>query len=102
MQKICADVLRQCCFKMKDGDSSIVLTHYAPLVPPISEDPDNGEGWAYDCITKVIDAIRPILVVNGHLHSRLGSQSEYNGTLIDFPPKEGRMHTIDLDTMRLV
>jgi Icc-related predicted phosphoesterase len=95
MNKICADVLRQCCFKMKDGDMSIVLTHYAPLVPPLTGEPGNKEGWAFQSIRDVLNSVKPILCVCGHLHDVLGTKFYYNNTLIDFPGKEGSFYELD-------
>jgi len=90
--KCCHEVLRQCLFKMKDRDQSIILSHYAPLTDKIVG--GSKEGWMYNSIQKVVEAIKPIAVVYGHIHDLFGQTYVKDGTLyICAGPKGGVLDT---------
>ncbi|MCZ7645926.1 MAG: metallophosphoesterase [Planctomycetota bacterium] len=74
-------------------DAIVLLTHYPPALPGLSF---AGE---YACIGKLVDDLRPLVVIAGHDHSRHSDRFLYAGpkgrSLIVFPGPGGG--TIDLD-----
>jgi predicted phosphodiesterase len=93
MAKCCHEVLRQCLFKMKDGSQSIILSHYGPLTNRIIGG-GSKEGWFYESIQKVVEAIRPIAIVHGHTHDLAGQAYVKDGTLyVCTGPKGGILDT---------
>jgi len=93
LAKCCQEVLRQCMFKMKNGDQSIVLTHYCALNGAIYC--KNPLGWFSSNINSVIDAIRPLVVIQGHKHSLAGKVWRYNNTIYINPGNKGMCLNID-------
>lgn len=98
MREVCKAVIDKCMSKMKNGDSSIILTHYPANLPELwMFDGGNPEGWMFGCIRTVIDAIKPLAVIQGHLHGLFGHAGEYEGSLVVYPgPKGGYL---DVDTV---
>lgn len=97
ISSLCDKVLRQCLLKMCNGDHSILLTHYPPILPntpvgvlcPEEEGFSDPEGYFYDSILDVINACKPKLVVCGHVHGLFGTDITYNGTRVIFPGPQG-------------
>lgn len=75
------------------NDAIVLLTHYPPKLPGLSF---AGE---YACIGKLVDDLRPLVIVAAHDHGRFSEQFLYDGprgrSLIVFPGPGGG--TIDLD-----
>ena len=65
--KVADDVLRQCLAKMANGDRSILLTHYPPAIPGQNLS-GQGQHWFHKAVFNVAEAIRPSVVIAGHLH----------------------------------
>lgn len=90
LSKICKDVLEKCLQNFKDGDRSILITHYPPLIDGVLT-LHRPEGLLFDCVRSVIDAIKPDLVVTGHTHDNFGKIIDYNGSSIVFPGPSGML-----------
>jgi Icc-related predicted phosphoesterase len=98
MAELCGKLLRQSLLKMKDGDNSIFLTHYcAKQAIHGMSDP----GFFYESITKTIDALRPLVVIQGHAHAIFGRNWIYNGTLMLNPGGKGDVMTINEETLKI-
>lgn len=85
LMPVCSDVLRQAMFKMQPGDHSIVVSHYPALIKEVYGDVHSPEGWMFDCVAKVLDALRPLALVTGHIHELFGQAGTWNGTLLLHP-----------------
>ncbi len=96
MSRLCGGLLRQALLKMKDGDNSIFLTHYCA-----KQEGMDAPGFYYESITKTIEALRPLVVIQGHSHKIAGKNWIYNGTLFLNPGKKGDVMTIDENTLRI-
>lgn len=96
MTRVCGDVLRQCMLKMKDGDQSVILTHFdAARVVYHGRAFPALEGWAYDCVRMVAEAVRPLAVMQGHSHRMGGEYDLHDGTLYWFPGQGGYLNIVD-------
>ena len=77
----------------KSPDKLIVLTHYPPLLDSVLKFSGNPAGWAFRCIASMIDILKPVAVVAGHVHELAGKVAEYKGpglkSLIVFPGQQG-------------
>lgn len=97
---ICDNLLKQSLQEMKDGDHSIILTHYPPCIP--EKHGKCEEGFLFNPVRKMIDALKPILVVEGHTHQDAGKVFWYNKTLIAHPSVKGSLFEIEGSDMRLI
>jgi len=83
MSKVCADALSACAKAMRQGDHSIVLSHYCC---PSFKDKHDMAGYAYEAIGDVVAALKPLAVVLGHQHGMFGKQlRDGDGTLYVYP-----------------
>ena len=96
LAKIADDVLRQCLAKMLNGDRSILLTHFPPVMP------EHKYSHEYKPIFDVVKAIRPLAVVTGHLHDLQNPWKpsyclEFEGISIPVivPGPQGALLTVD-------
>lgn len=87
-------IARLCVAKINDGEHTIIMTHY----PAHAMWTMNGsvEGWMFDSIRMLIDSLKPLAVVQGHIHELFGKHAVYKGSLLFFPGPTG--HYLDLDT----
>lgn len=91
----------------KDGDKVIMLTHYVPWFNgQIFQCDGEVAGWAYECIAQLMEIVRPMAVIMGHVHQLFGQQVTYNGTntvslVVSAGPKGGIL-TIDTTASSVV
>lgn len=87
---VCGGVLEAAMGEMRDGDQAILLTHYPARLPGEKEK----EGFFFDCVFKVCEALRPAVVVQGHTHGKFGKVVEHDGMTFVWPGPAGM--TLDL------
>ena len=101
MHKRCDEAKREWLLKSKSGDQYIVLTHYPPWVAALYPDARNPAGWMFQCIRELIDEIKPMVIIQGHVHELFGKQFVYSGpefkSLIVAPGPKGGILSINLD-----
>lgn len=85
MTKLVLRLLDACSNTFKDGDRSILVTHYLPTGPYFK----NCEGWEFKSINSLIDAIRPMAVIAGHRHGLAGKTFYQGDVPIIFPGPKG-------------
>lgn len=86
MSGACRQLVGKCLRVMKEGDQSILLTHFPP-----SGALEGQPGWVFDSIKSVVDAIRPRVVVQGHLHSLEGKSWSMEDVVYVSPGASGAM-----------
>jgi Icc-related predicted phosphoesterase len=69
---ICADALRSANARRRPGDSVILLTHYPPKLSVPGYDGDD-PGF-YHCMRPLIEQLKPVAVIHGHVRHRFGTQ----------------------------
>lgn len=84
MADICGEILRQSLLKLQNGDQTIFLSHYCARFANMNE-----PGFHYSSITKTIDALRPLVIIQGHRHELFKTYWKYNGILFVNPGKFG-------------
>ncbi len=102
--KICEEAKREWIMRSMPGDSNIVLTHYPAWrqdLYPAARDP---EGWMFTCVRELIDEIKPMAVIQGHIHELFGNQFIYNGpdfkSLFVYPGPNGGTLSLDEENSR--
>jgi Icc-related predicted phosphoesterase len=74
------------------------LTHYPPLLNSVFKFSGNPAGWAFKCIASLVDELKPVAIVAGHVHELAGKIAEYNGpgfkSLVVFPGPQGGVLSI--------
>ena len=78
-------LLDACTKTLRDGDRTVLVTHY----PPEHEMLENREGWEFKCIGSLIDALGPQAVVAGHRHGMAGRKIYQGDVPIVFPGPKG-------------
>lgn len=101
IEDVISGLKRQIQFKMKEGDRSVLLTHYPPATPEIMErvtgDPS---GWLFDSVKGFVDWLKPVAVIQGHVHQFFGMKYAHGPTLMVFPGPTGGMLSITPKTCR--
>ena len=103
MEAACSAVLgsmgRRSFASTKKPDKLILLTHYPPLLDSVLKFNGNPAGWAFKCVASLVDQIRPIAVVTGHVHELAGKVAEYEGpgfkSLVVFPGPQGGILSVN-------
>lgn len=102
MSEVVAEARREYILKSMPSTKTVVLTHYPPWLPSVYDYESNHEGWMFDCIREFVEEIKPLAVVQGHVHDIFGRQFFYHGpgfdTLIVSPGPSGGALTVDTDT----
>jgi Icc-related predicted phosphoesterase len=88
----CAQLLEECSKVMKDGDQSVLISHYVA-----SGYVEQQPGWVFDCVQAVAGALRPIIVLQGHCHRMFGERWEHDGVQFAVPGPRGMKFEIDGD-----
>ena len=57
--------------KSKHGDQAILLTHYGPALPQF-QTRGTYAGWLFDCVAKFLEEIKPLAILQGHIHQLAG------------------------------
>jgi Icc-related predicted phosphoesterase len=103
IEKVIESARRELILKSKTGDVFIILTHYPPWIPLFYPHSNNPAGWMFSCIQKLMDEIKPMVVLQGHVHELAGNQFIYNGadfkTLVVSPGPDGGILSIDKESM---
>jgi Icc-related predicted phosphoesterase len=89
------DIIRQASFKLKSGDRSILLSHYPAWIKSIYDNGSDPDGWLFENVRDVIDAIKPAAFITGHIHELFGQSAMYNGTLIVHVGPSGGTLSVD-------
>lgn len=100
MEPQCSDLLRQARRQVMPSDRLILLTHYPPKLPelPHGEVPAH---WTYLCLAQLVEQLRPVAIVQGHVHDWFGRQwRRPDGTLIVSPGPMGGLLTVAGDSAR--
>ncbi len=103
LRPICRSVQRQASLKLHSDDKLILLTHYPPRFASLRDVPgdcDGGGIW-YDCVREVVELLKPVAVVQGHVHKWFQSShtipvGEQNVLIVSAGPL-GAVLTIDLE-----
>jgi len=97
LASICTSIFRETISQMKDGDHSIMLTHYPPFIKEKFADDLSPycEGFNFNVIRKAVDALRPIAVIEGHTHQYNNSIFDYNGITVVNPSPKGMILEIE-------
>jgi predicted phosphodiesterase len=82
---VCSSVLNAAMGAMKDGDQVILLTHYPARLPGKKKE----EGFFFDCVFQVCEALRPAIIVQGHTHRQFGKVVEHDGMTFAWPGPAG-------------
>lgn len=104
LRPVCDAVLRQARRLVMPRDRVVVLTHYPARYPEVNEvagDRDGAGVW-YDCVRQVVEELRPLVIVQGHVHRwartafcvSVGDRQ----VLAVFPGPTGAVVTIDTET----
>ena len=86
------------------SDRVVLLTHYPARYPEVHEEPGDrdGAGVWYDCVRGVVEELRPLVVVQGHVHrsARTAFSVSAGGREVValFPGPTGAVVTIDTET----
>lgn len=93
----CGGLMRQIRREVGLHDRLLLLTHYPPRLPelPIESVPHE---WCYDCVANLVEEVRPIAVVQGHIHEWFGRQwRRDDGTLLVSPGPTGGILSVSAD-----
>jgi len=95
LESVCASVLHMARRKLFKSDSCILLTHYPAEVPQSCSEPQ------FRCLQHLIEILKPLVVIQGHVHSLFGTQwLSASGSLIINPGPTGGTLFIDLHQRR--
>ncbi|NNM86454.1 MAG: hypothetical protein HKL96_11955 [Phycisphaerales bacterium] len=90
----CRSLLRMASRLVMPGQRVILLTHYPPKLPELPCDKLSA-GCAYECVADLMEELRPIAIVFGHMHEWFGLRwRRANGTLLVNPGPRGGLLTI--------
>jgi Icc-related predicted phosphoesterase len=102
LQPVCRDVLRSARRLIGTSDRIVLLTHYPAKFPAIYPAEEGPLGWAFECVRELIEELRPIAVVQGHVHEWFGQTHtvEVSGrqVLLLHPGPLGGILRIDTDS----
>lgn len=79
----------------------MLMTHYAPRDPAAPPDKLFPDGFYFNCIGKLIQKLRPLIVIAGHCHDQFGKTISFHDTPILFPGPMGKLLTIDTKNVRI-
>jgi Icc-related predicted phosphoesterase len=104
LELVCDAVRRQARRKLMPRDRLVLLTHYPPRHPEFREvrgDRDGAGVW-FDCVRRLVDELRPLAVVQGHVHRWFRTAHPVPGSwgatvLVVNPGPPGAIVTVDVD-----
>lgn len=79
----------------KDNDRIIIISHYPYMLDGFK--PVLVQGWLFQCIKELIDELKPIVFISGHVHEFFGQHHMYSETLCIFPGNLGGILSINDD-----
>lgn len=90
MQANVQTLKRQIALKSNTGDKFLVLTHYPPYFADLYEKSNqNPDGWMFKCIAELCEELKPVAVIQGHVHELFGLAIERKGSIILAPGPKG-------------
>jgi Icc-related predicted phosphoesterase len=103
LRPVCEAVLRQARRLVMPRDRVVLLTHYPARYPEAREVPGDrdGAGVWYDCVRQVVEELRPLVVVQGHVHR--WARTAFTAPVGDrqvlalFPGPSGAVVTVDIE-----
>ena len=74
LAEVCAEVGGAVDLARREGDRVVLLTHYPPRSPGLFPDDQWGRqsDFCFPCVTELVKAIEPVLVIQGHIHRWAG------------------------------
>ena len=101
LEPVCQQVVSQAKLQLAANDRCILLTHYPPRISAL-EHKGEGQDYTFQCVKNVVDELKPLAVVYGHIHSRFNSEDIYETdrrrVLIVNPGLDGGELSIDIGT----
>jgi Icc-related predicted phosphoesterase len=104
LRKVCDAVLHQARRLVMPSDHVVLLTHYPARYPKVREvegDRDGAGVW-YDCVRDVVDALRPLVILQGHVHrwarTAFTVPAGDRQLLALFPGPTGAVVTVDVES----
>jgi len=97
---ICESLFDQAAAQMKQGEQSIILTHYPPYIEQLYSSYD--EGFVFKSVRKAMEAFRPVLLIQGHLHQSNGQVFTHDGMMIAHPGPVGMTIEVDGTNARII
>lgn len=102
MRNVIEEAKREWILRSMPSDKVIILSHYPFWSPTLYSFNSNPEGWMFQCIRELMDEIKPLAIIQGHVHELMGRQNIYTGpdyeTLAVFPGPEGGTLSVDPET----
>jgi Icc-related predicted phosphoesterase len=100
LEPACRSVERMALRLVMPGDALVLLTHYPADLPGLFPDVGRRDGVVFDCVHRLIDTLRPMAVVQGHVHEWFGLAARCNwpvgrATLILNPGPGAATLTVD-------
>ena len=100
---VCESVLRQARRLVMPRDRLVLLTHYPARYTQVRtvEGDRDGAGVWYDCVRNVVEQLRPLAVVQGHVHrwarTSFTTVAGDGNVLVLFPGPGGAVLTVDVE-----
>lgn len=88
---VCVRLQRLIAMKHKEGDRFVVLTHYPPYFEGLYDNKQDPEGWMFRSIARLCDDIKPLAIIQGHVHELFGNAIRRDGALILCPGPKGML-----------
>ncbi len=100
IEPVCQILARMALREIMPGERVILLTHYPPRLAelPVLAADQSGSQWTYRCVADLVERLRPIAIVQGHVHEWFGRQwRRADGSLIFSPGPVGGILSIDVN-----
>jgi Icc-related predicted phosphoesterase len=105
MRKVCTEAMNDVVRKSSSKDKFIVLTHFAANFPELFHFNGNPEGWAFNCIRELVIELKPLALIEGHIHELSGVDARLAGpdfeTLVAFPGPNGGVLDVDVENKKV-
>jgi Icc-related predicted phosphoesterase len=99
LEPVCERARRQLRRLATPRDRIVLMTHYPPLSPGLFPPRVGARAdSASESIARLVDEIKPILIVQGHEHRWSGLIGRRNSALVINPGREGMIAVVDTET----
>jgi len=102
LERLCDDIRRQAARSVLPPDRLILLTHYPALARGLFPAAGYAVGGVLDCIRRLIEELKPVAVVQGHVHEWFGTSAvlshSWGSVLIVNPGPQGAVVCVDTQT----
>jgi Icc-related predicted phosphoesterase len=95
MERVCTGVLRQM-RRVATSSDRIVLSHYPPRGEDVFAVAVPASGWWHGCTRALVVEIKPIAVVQGHIHELAGRTAKASGVTFVHPGKQGVILSVNI------